>query len=111
MRIESQRQGNVEVLRLHGLLAGIDAEAMEAHVAKRIDEGPPEIVLDTSGLLFVDSRGLEALVHLAEHQIRNGRTLKLAGNSPRLQEVLELTELATLFEPYARAEADAGSRP
>jgi anti-anti-sigma factor len=98
MRIESKKLGDTEVLRLHGLLSGADTETFEANVRKRIDDGARELVLDLSGLLFVDSRGLEALVNLAELQVRNGRTLKLAGVTPLLQEVLDITDLASLFE-------------
>jgi len=99
MRIESKKQGNLDIIRLHGLLAGADTETFEANIRKRIDDGAKEIVLDMSGVIFVDSRGLEAMLDLAELQIRNGRTLKLAGVSGMLQEVLDLTELAAMFEP------------
>ncbi|MDD4891697.1 MAG: STAS domain-containing protein [Phycisphaerae bacterium] len=102
MRVECTREkrAQVQVLRPHGVMAGGDAEAFERQVRDSLESGTRDIVIDISQLAFVDSRGLEALVGLAELQIRNGRTLKLAGEQPIVQEVLELTELSPLFEMH-----------
>lgn len=110
MRIEFATDKHAEVVRPHGLLVGSDAQDMESQLQSHLEAGGP-LVIDMSGLVFADSRGLEALVHLAEYQIRNGRTLKLAGAKPVLQEVLELTELEDLFESYPDVAAALESCP
>ena len=96
MRIETYRQDGSTVLRLHGFLAGADADAMKEHLAKLPESDP--VGLDVTGILLVDSRGLEALVDSAEGMIRRGQALRLLGKNPLLFEILELTELASLFE-------------
>jgi anti-anti-sigma factor len=111
MKVECTRQGDVVTLRPRGLLAGSDVDALQTQLTDTLDAGAAELVLDTSGILFVDSRGLELLVDLAERMIRNGRTLRLAGPNPTLEEVLDLTALAKLFRFYPDAAAAAGSRP
>ncbi len=103
MRVDTTREGNVITLRPNGLLAGADVDGFQAHLAKAMEEGQVEIVVDTSGILFADSRALETLAVAAERLIQNGRTLRLAGPNPNLEEVLELTELAPLFRFYADA--------
>jgi len=93
------------VLKAHGLLAGTDADALTASLTKLIDQGASGVILDISDILFVDSHGLEVLVQAAELMVRNGRTLKLSGRNPKLHEVLELTEVASLFEAYEDVES------
>ena len=105
MRIETSLQGSTAVLKLHGFLAGADAQAALGHLGKLAQSGAAGVALDVSGILFVDSRGLEALVGAAEQTIRDGRTLKLIGRNPKLYEILELTELVSLFEMPREAEA------
>lgn len=100
MRIECIKEKRAQVLRPHGVMAGADAESFEQQVRDALEGGTRDVVIDISKLAFVDSRGLEALVGLAELQIRNGRMLKLAGQQPVVQEVLELTELSPLFESH-----------
>ncbi|MCG3180422.1 MAG: hypothetical protein BIFFINMI_02783 [Phycisphaerae bacterium] len=100
MRIECTREGRTHILRPYGVMAGAQAEAFEEQVREVLGPGGGDIVIDISNLGFVDSRGLEALVSLAQLQIRNGRMVKLAGEQPIVREVLELTELAPLFQRH-----------
>ena len=109
MRIECTRQGNVVILRPRGLLAGTDADALKTQLDNVLSDGQTQTVLDCSSILFVDSHGLEVLVEVAESTIRDGRTLKLAGANPTLQEVLELTDVAALFEQCPDVKAAVGS--
>ena len=105
MRIETSRQGSTVVLKLHGFLAGADAEAIREHLGTLPQSDAAGVALDVSGVLFVDSRGLETLVEAAEQAIRDGRTLRLLGQNPKFYEILDLTELTSLFEMAPQAEA------
>ncbi len=89
MKIESIDRGGVFVLCPRGLLTGADAEVLRSHLDELAANPASEIVLDCSGLRFVDSRGLEVLVEAAEQFIRSGRTLRLAACTATLREVLE----------------------
>ena len=98
MEIENINQGDLLVVCPRGLLAGAEAESLRTRLSELAGNGKTEVVVDCSKLRFVDSRGLEVLMEAAEHFIRAGRTLKLTGVKPTLREVLELTELSSLFE-------------
>ena len=104
MNIEQQQQGEVTVLIPHGPVIGTEVDQLAERIARVLDGNCRAIVLDTSRVAFVDSRGLEALVDATEQLIRNGQVLKLAGANEMLKEVLELTELASLFEQYDDAD-------
>lgn len=98
MRIETVRKGSTIILRPRGMLVGIDADQLQSQVTQHLAAKETTIVLDIEGILFADSHGLEILVDLAETMIRSGRVLKLVGNNPKLSEVLDLTDLASLFQ-------------
>jgi anti-anti-sigma factor len=97
MKIEITRNSDTVTLRPRGLLAGGDAEELHVQLCKVIAERPRQVVLDGSGIMLADSRGLEVLVDSAERLIQTGRTLALTGMNSTLREALELTGLASLF--------------
>jgi anti-anti-sigma factor len=109
MQIQAVQQDGATVLKLVGVLAGADADALLARLTEMERNGQFPKALEVSGLAFVDSRGLEALVDAAEQAVRRGGVLALVSATPRLREVMELTELASLFtwrsEPKAPVEA------
>lgn len=97
------------MFRPRGLLAAADADELGAFLAQAMDEGPHDIVVDVSGIQLVDSHGLEVLAEAAERMIQQGLILKLVGADATLTEILELTELAPLFEHSASVEAAIGT--
>ncbi len=97
------------VLRPQGPIAAGDAGQLAEQLAQVLSEGH-ETVIDLSKVAFVDSRGLEVLVDATEQLIRSDRVLKLAEANEVLREVLELTELASLFEFFDHVNAAVGSQ-
>ena len=56
------------------------------------------LVLELSGIEMIDSAGLGELVVVLMWVQASGCSIKLAGPSRRIQELLELTNLASVFE-------------
>lgn len=100
MKINERFEGDVTIIRPQGPITGSDAENFRAHLARLVAERPPRIILDATKVSFMDSLALEAIVETTEQLIRTGEALKLVGVNDMLHEVLELTELAPLFEEY-----------
>ena len=99
MNIQEHRQGQAVILQPQGPVIGADAEQLSSQLAQVLAQ-TDAVVLDASEITFVDSCCLEVLVDATEKLIRNGRALKVCGCSETLQEVLELTGLASLFEHH-----------
>ncbi len=100
MEIREEKKGAVTVLRPVGPLTQSDAEQFKTRLAEVRTTSLGRFVIDTSGVPFVDSKGLEALVDVNQELAASGQSLKMCGVNETLREVFDLTELASLFEQY-----------
>lgn len=100
MEIQEQRQGAVTVLRPLGALIRDDAEAFRQRLAEARSRCFGRVVVDASSIPYVDSAGLEMLVDVTEQLAESGHALKLCGVNETIREVLDLTDLTSLFEYF-----------
>lgn len=93
------------VLRLSGELDLRNVPEVRRVIRELIDEGSVNIIINLSGLEFIDSSGLGVLVGgLARVREKQG-TIKLACNNRRILRVFEMTRLTQLFDIYDDEEA------
>ena len=69
--------------------------------------GPEHVVLDLSGVNFVDSSGLGAIV-ASMKQLGDARRLDLAGLTPDVEKVFRLTRMDSIFVIHKDAAGAAG---
>ena len=65
---------------------------------------PGLVIVDLSGVPYMDSSGVASLVKLLARLRREGILLRLAGLTPRVRSVFEITRLNTVFEIYPTAQ-------
>jgi anti-sigma B factor antagonist len=58
------------------------------------------VVLNLSGVSYIDSGGLGTLVGVYSSARAAGADIKLAGLTQRVQDVMQVTKLVTVFEVY-----------
>lgn len=109
MKVVHDLHGQVKVLRARGPLVAEGADSLQRQFNKALEEHGPGIVLDLSGVPYVDSRGLEALVDLTEQLIRTGEALRVCGANETVREVFDITEVGSMFEQYDDLGAALGS--
>lgn len=109
MRIDETQHGQVTVLQPFGPLAGDDSSQLHGRLGAVVNSGCTGIILDASRISFVDSGGLEVLAEATEQLIRSGRVFKLCAANDIVSEVLQLTELHSLFEQFDSTEAALAS--
>lgn len=98
MEIQEQNHGAVTVLKPKGALIREDAAQFLARTQEARANSFGRIVVDISGVPYVDSVGLEMLVEVTEQLAESGHVLKLCGVNETVREVLDLTDLSSLFE-------------
>jgi anti-anti-sigma factor len=76
------------------------ADAFEQEIAAVIGVGASDVVVDLSGVTFVDSAGINALLKGRRIADGHGRTFRVAGANGLVRDVLEMTGVwAHLTEP------------
>jgi len=85
------------VLRVAGR---VDLETVPRFLQALRSEQAPAIILDLSGVSYVDSGGVGALVQTYSSFRKTDRRLALVALNPRVQAVLELTRLHKIFAVF-----------
>jgi anti-anti-sigma factor len=93
----SQATGRVTTIRCHGRVVSETAAELK-EVVKPIIVSGGRIILDLTDVEHVDSSGLGTLVGLKVSAINEGYcTLELINLTPRVKELLRITNLKQLF--------------
>jgi anti-sigma B factor antagonist len=85
------------VLRLAGEVDVATAPRLRDRLVQLITEGPPQLIVDMSGLSFIDSMGLGALVSGLKRARAHDGDLRLAGPTDHVAKVLDITRLDQAF--------------
>jgi anti-sigma B factor antagonist len=102
MRRESGTNGSVAVTRLAGKLS---LETVHDFISTMRPDPATRLVLDMSGVSFLDSAGVGALVSLFVSRRNNGKTLALAGLTQQGNAVMQVSGLMKLLPIYPSVEA------
>ena len=108
MQLEQRVVGQVAVVKVTGditLNKGGDV-LLKDKVQSLIQQGQKNILLDLSGVSYVDSAGLGELVQAYATTKNRGGALKLLSVTKRLKDLLVVTKLLTVFDTFD-TEADA----
>ncbi len=104
LRISTRTIDGVLVVDCNGrIVFGEESANLRDTVKKLINENK-NIVLNLSGVSYIDSGGLGTLVALYTSAQTNGGKIKLASLTPRVGDLLQVTKLVTIFEVYDNEE-------
>jgi anti-sigma B factor antagonist len=98
MVVRALREGNAFQFSLYGELGLASVRVLERRIQMAQSSRAERIVLDLSGLEFIDSAGLHALVRVQENLREAGKDLALLRGPRAVQQVFELNDAARLFE-------------
>ena len=101
MKIRTQDYNDVTVVELQGEFDGDSAELLQNAITDIIAKRKAGIVLDMSGVGFIDGRGLEQMLWSRDYCNENKREFRLAGLDENLVKILEVTRLENEFDRYA----------
>ena len=107
MQIAERESGAVTVLDLSGKITmGEDGNLLKDKLQSLLHQGKKNILLNLDQVSYVDSAGLGAIVSAYTTVTREGGALKLANVTKKLQDLLSITKLLTVFETFD-SEAEA----
>ena len=108
LNIEVEDLKRVELVRVSGRIDSSNASEFDG-VLKEVAGRKHNVVLDMSGVDYISSAGLRAIVALLRECQKHKGDVRLASPSPRVVEVLALAGLTSLFQVYDNDAAAVGS--
>jgi anti-sigma B factor antagonist len=91
--VETRAEGSTPVIILSGELDLTNAERVQSAIEEMLTDGAERLVVETSGLQFMDSSGLAVLAFVA----RKVPVIELRDPSPIVRRLVELTGLAQIL--------------
>jgi anti-sigma B factor antagonist len=108
LNIAERQAGDVTVLDMNGnITIGEGSVALRTAIRRLLEEGKKRILLNLAGVGYIDSSGIGELVssYTAIGKEEGGQ-LKLLNLTQKLQDLLAITKLLTVFDVY-ESEAEA----
>lgn len=101
MKLKTVEQYNAVILELKGnVMGGPDAQEFSDALHKLIDDGKKHVVVDLADVKFMNSSGLGMLISGFTTMKNGGGSLKLANATEKINSLLVITKLITIFEHY-----------
>jgi anti-sigma B factor antagonist len=105
MKLSDRIQGEVVVLEPKGkIMGGPDASLLHDKLYEYIDKDRKRVVVDLSGVEWMNSTGLGILISGYTTLRNSGGELKLANVTDKIQSLLVITKLVTVFESHDSVE-------
>lgn len=101
MQMTERNAGEVTVLDLSGKITlGNDHTLLKDKIQSLLHQGRKNILFNLADVTYVDSSGLGAIMAAYTTVTREGGALKLASITGKLQDLLSITKLLTVFETF-----------
>ncbi len=101
LNINERQAGDVTALDMSGKITiGEGSVALRNAIRKLIEEGKKKILLNLSQVSYVDSSGIGEFVASFTAIGREGGQLKLLNLTQKIQDLLAITKLLTVFDTY-----------
>jgi anti-sigma B factor antagonist len=92
--------GQVSVVEVTGKLTSFESGALRNSIAQLLKEGRKQILLNLSGLVYLDSSGIGDLVHTYMSVIKSGGEMKVVGLTEKVEEIVKITQLYQVFQEF-----------
>jgi anti-sigma B factor antagonist len=110
MKLSTREMQDVVVLEPKGkIMGGPDATLLHDQLHEYIKQGKKRVVIDLSKVDWMNSTGLGILISALTTLKRNQGELKLANVTDKIQSLLTITKLVTVFETYDSVDQAASS--
>lgn len=101
----------MSLLEISGRLTSFEVGALRDSIARLLKQDRKDIVLNLSGLQYLDSSGIGELARLYVTVVKHGGQMKVIGLSSKVEEILKITKLYQVFPEFPDEEAALRSFP
>ena len=97
MEMKTVNAQQIEI-SLVGELYVEEATELRERLLKEVEKGVCQMVMDVSGLRYIDSSGLGVLIAIHKRCVKKNGAVKIKGLQGDVKELFELTRLNKVFE-------------
>ena len=101
MSVSERTSGSVTILDCSGAITlGDSADALKDKIRSLLQQDLKQILVNLAEVNYIDSAGLGELVSAHTTTTRAGASMKLSNATKRIQDLLVITKLLTVFDIY-----------
>lgn len=90
----------ISLIEVTGRLTSFEATAFRNAIHQLLTKGQTSILLNLTGLEYLDSSGVGELVRNYLSVVKKGGTMKVVGLAPKVEEILKVTQLYQVFPEF-----------
>ncbi len=110
MKIDKRVRDGVTILEVEGKITiGKGDVALREAVHQALADGATKIVMNLGSVSTIDSSGVGELVSAFTTVTNRGGRLKLLNLPPKVNDILQITQLITVFETFDNEDEAVGS--
>ena len=109
--VKIRHSGSVSLVDVSGRLTSFEIGALRDSISRLLKQGHKDIILNLTGLEYLDSSGIGELAHVYVSVVKQSGQMKVIGLSSKIEEVLKITHLYQVFPEFPDEEAALGSFP
>ncbi len=109
MSINVNQETGITVITLSGRFDALMAKEFKACIGDLIEKQNVMIAIDMAAIAFIDSSGLGSLVGGLKGIAKEKGEIRIAGLSPEVRTIFELTRLHRIFDIYENIETARAS--
>lgn len=110
MKLSHREETGVAILEPKGkIMGGPDATLLHDQLHEFIKQGKLKVIIDLGGVDWMNSTGLGILISGLTTLRNNNGELKLANVTDKIQSLLTITKLVTVFESHDSVDEAIGS--
>jgi len=101
MKSSNRDAGDIRVIELSGKITiGAGDVKIRELIEQALEDGKNDVILDLGGVTAIDTSGIGEMVACYTTVTKRGGHLKLMHLSPKITDILQVTQLITVFDVF-----------
>ncbi len=106
-----RHSSQASLVTVEGRLTFLEVGVLRDNISRLLKEGHRNIVLNLSGLQYLDSSGIGELARTYAAVIKRGGEMKVVGLTSKVEDVLKITQLYQVFPEFPDEQSALQSFP
>lgn len=98
--VNVRQTDGVSLVEVSGRLTSFESKAFREMIQGLLKQGQTNMVLNLTGLEYLDSSGVGELVRNYMSVVKKGGAMKVVGLAPKVEEILKVTQLYQVFPEF-----------